>query len=72
MNGNVAGWMFVWIGLLIAGMGLAWLFVPWFGRLPGDIRIEGNGGGFYFPVMTCIVLSVALSLILTVVRMFAR
>ena len=72
MNGNVAGWMFVWIGLLIAGIGLAWLFMPSFGRLPGDIRIEGNGGGFYFPVVTCIVLSVALSLILTVVRMFAR
>jgi len=34
------------------------------GRLPGDIRIEGkNGGGFYFPVVTCILISVILSLI---------
>jgi len=34
------------------------------GRLPGDIRIEGkNGGGFYFPVVTCILISVVLSLI---------
>jgi hypothetical protein len=33
------------------------------GRLPGDIRIEGKRGGFYFPVMTCILISVVLSLI---------
>ncbi|HVW85898.1 MAG TPA: DUF2905 domain-containing protein [Bryobacteraceae bacterium] len=33
------------------------------GRLPGDIRIEGKHGAFYFPLMTCILLSVALSLI---------
>jgi hypothetical protein len=33
------------------------------GRLPGDIRIEGKHGAFYFPLMTCILVSVALSLI---------
>jgi hypothetical protein len=33
------------------------------GRLPGDIRIEGKQGGFYFPVVTCVLLSVLLSLI---------
>jgi len=33
------------------------------GRLPGDIRITGKSGGFYFPIVTCIVISVALSLI---------
>jgi hypothetical protein len=33
------------------------------GRLPGDIRIEGKRGGFYFPVVTCILISIALSLI---------
>jgi hypothetical protein len=33
------------------------------GRLPGDIRIEGKRGGFYFPVVTCILISVILSLI---------
>ena len=32
------------------------------GRLPGDIRIEGKRGGFYFPVVTCILISIALSL----------
>ena len=33
------------------------------GNLPGDIRISGKRGGFYFPVVTCLVLSAALSLI---------
>ena len=34
------------------------------GRLPGDIRIEGkNGGGFYFPVVTCLLISVVVTLI---------
>ena len=33
------------------------------GRLPGDIRIEGRRGGFYFPIVTCLLISVILSLI---------
>ena len=34
------------------------------GRLPGDIAIEGRRGGFYFPVVTCLLLSVALTLVM--------
>jgi len=53
------------LGLLIAGVGLAW---PWLarlglGRLPGDIRIETASGGFYFPIVTCLIISVVLSLL---------
>ena len=33
------------------------------GRLPGDIRIEGRRGGFYFPIVTCVLISVVLTLI---------
>jgi hypothetical protein len=33
------------------------------GRLPGDIRIEGRHGGFYFPIVTCLLVSAVLSLI---------
>jgi hypothetical protein len=33
------------------------------GRLPGDVRIEGRRGGFYFPIVTCLLISVVLSLI---------
>ncbi len=43
------------------------------GRLPGDIRIEGKNGSFYFPLTTCILISVVLSIILTVVsRLFRK
>ncbi len=55
-----AGVLLVAVGLLVmlgerAGIRL--------GRLPGDIRIEGARGGFYFPVVTCILISVVLSLV---------
>ncbi len=38
------------------------------GRLPGDIFIHGKNGSFYFPLTTCILLSVALSLVLWALR----
>ena len=58
------------IGLVLAAAGLAW---PWLsrlglGRLPGDIRVETENGVFYFPVVTCIVISVVLSLVLWLIR----
>jgi Protein of unknown function (DUF2905) len=33
------------------------------GRLPGDIRIEGRHGSFYFPIVTCLLLSAVFTLI---------
>ena len=67
------GWMLVVLGLIIAGIGLVWIFVPaipWLGRLPGDIRIEKENFRFYFPLMTCLLVSLALTLILWIVRLF--
>ena len=40
----------------------------WLGRLPGDIRIERGNSAFYFPIVTCIVISILLSLILSIFR----
>ena len=61
-------------GLSIATIGLVmWLGGRWFGwlgKLPGDIQIERGSSGFYFPITTCIVLSVALSGIAAIVRKF--
>ena len=54
-------------GLILAGIGLVLLFagkIPWLGRLPGDILYRGKNVTFYFPVVTCLVVSVILSLIL--------
>jgi Protein of unknown function (DUF2905) len=52
------------VGLLIWGG-----FVPkWLGRLPGDIRVERGNSAFYFPIVTCIILSILLSLLLSIFR----
>jgi hypothetical protein len=43
------------------------------GRLPGDIRIEGRNGSFYFPIVTSIVLSLVLTILLNIiVRLFRK
>lgn len=56
-----AGIVLVLAGLVVIGADRLGIHL---GRLPGDIRIEGkNGGGFYFPIVTCILISVILSLI---------
>ena len=48
-------------------------FVPkWLGRLPGDIRIEREHSGFYFPILTCIILSIVLSLLFSIFSIFRR
>ncbi|HEX5773352.1 MAG TPA: DUF2905 domain-containing protein [Geomobilimonas sp.] len=59
------------IGLVIAAIGVALSFadrIPWLGRLPGDISIKRENFSFYFPLATSIVLSLALSLILWLLR----
>lgn len=65
------GWLLLILGLVIAGIGLVWILVPsipWLGRLPGDIRIERDNFRFYFPLMTCLLVSAVLSLIVWLVR----
>jgi hypothetical protein len=56
----------VTIGLVLVIVGLLW---PWLralglGRLPGDIAIERGNVHIYFPIVTCIIISVVLSFIL--------
>ena len=53
--------------LLVAGGVLIKLGVP-LGRLPGDVVIKGDRSSFYFPIVTCVVISVVLSLIGWVLR----
>ena len=58
------------IGLALAAVGILW---PWIaklplGRLPGDIRIESASGGFYFPIVTCVVISAVVSSLLWLFR----
>jgi hypothetical protein len=37
--------------------------VPWLGRLPGDIHIERGNWSFYFPLATCLIISIILTLL---------
>jgi hypothetical protein len=74
-NFSWIGWALVAVGLLLAAVGAAVLLaphVPWLGRLPGDIAVERGNVRFYFPIVTCIVVSVLLSVILWAVRLFSR
>jgi hypothetical protein len=55
------------VGLVVVGAGLLLLLsdkIPWMGRLPGDITIKRDNFTFYFPLATCILISVIVSLIL--------
>jgi peptidoglycan biosynthesis protein MviN/MurJ (putative lipid II flippase) len=72
------GKMLILMGLFVLLVGLIMTFaprlrIPFLGRLPGDIRIEREGFRFYFPIVTCIVLSVLLTIVLNVVgRLLGR
>jgi hypothetical protein len=57
------GLVVVVIGLLIFSGALGW-----FGRLPGDIRVESGNVRVYAPIVSMLVLSAALSLLLVVLR----
>ena len=60
------------VGLTLVAVGLLVTFAGRLplklGRLPGDIYIHGKNSSFYFPITTCILASVLLSLVLWIVR----
>jgi hypothetical protein len=65
------------LGLLIVGLGVLTIAVgvlvmtgalSWFGRLPGDIRIEGEQTRVYIPITSMILVSVVVSLLLALFR----
>ena len=68
MNGTELGKLLIMLGLGAILVGLVIIALSKFislGHLPGDIVIKGEkGGGFYFPIVSCIVISVVLSVIM--------
>ena len=59
------------IGLIITVAGLVMTFagkLPWLGKLPGDISIRREAFSFYFPLASCILISVIISFILWLLR----
>lgn len=68
---NDLGKVLVIVGLLTAAIGLVlWSGFGrgWLGRLPGDIHYHRDNFGFYFPIVTCLLLSALLSLVLWLFR----
>lgn len=58
------GKLLIAAGVVLIAVGCVFLLarhVPWLGRLPGDIRIERPGFSFYFPLTTCLLISLLLS-----------
>jgi hypothetical protein len=60
----VAGIVLFLFGLVLSFAGS----IPWLGRLPGDIHIKRDGFQFYFPIVTCILISLLLTAILALFR----
>lgn len=67
-----AGWIVIVAGAFIILIGLLILSgaLSWFGRLPGDIRIEGERTRVYIPITSMLLVSIVLSLIAYLVRRF--
>jgi drug/metabolite transporter (DMT)-like permease len=67
--------MLIIAGIVLIVIGVIWMVGGRFfniGRLPGDIVYEKGNVRFYFPIVTCIVASIVLSLIFYIIRLFSR
>ena len=70
MDLQAVGRMVVVLGIVVTVLGLALMFagrVPFLGRLPGDIHVQGDHWTVYAPIATSILLSVLLTLVLSLV-----
>ena len=73
MNPQTGKWIII-AGIMIAVIGMLIYFfhdkLNWFGKLPGDIRIERANFRFYFPITTMIIISSILTIIINVIKKF--
>ena len=74
MSDRSLGSTLMLVGLMLLAVGaLAWSgALSWFGRLPGDIRVERPGYRFYMPIASMMIVSVALTVLAVVFRRFWR
>jgi hypothetical protein len=69
------GRLLIILGFIIVALGVVILLagrLPFIGHLPGDILIRRGGGSFYFPIVTCLLLSIALTVVLNVLTLIFR
>jgi hypothetical protein len=62
------GRILIVLGIVLVVIGLLTTLGVRVGRLPGDIEIRGKNSVFYFPVVTCVIVSVVLSLLMWLLR----
>ena len=65
------GKMLIVLGAVIAGIGVLFMVgdkIPWIGKLPGDILIKKEKFTVYFPIVTCIILSILLTIVFSLFR----
>ena len=64
--------IFIGIAVIVIGVLIYFLHdkLHWIGRLPGDIRIEKENSGFYFPIVTMFLLSLVLTIIINLIKKF--
>jgi hypothetical protein len=65
----VSKWLII-VGLILVAAGLLWPLMSklGLGRLPGDIVVRREGFSLYFPLMTCLVISVVVSIVIWIFR----
>ena len=69
------GRLLIILGFIIVALGIVILLagrLPFIGHLPGDILIRRGGGSFYFPIVTGLLLSIALTVVLNVLTLIFR
>ncbi|MCM3126300.1 MULTISPECIES: DUF2905 domain-containing protein [unclassified Paenibacillus] len=67
--------LLIFLGVALIAVGLIWMFLGRFiqlGKLPGDIYVDRGNFKFYFPIVTCIVISLILTLISWIIRHFMK
>lgn len=64
----VMGGLLLLVGLLLVLGGR----IPWLGKLPGDIHIQRDNFSFHFPLVTCLILSVILTVLLNAILYLLR
>jgi len=73
MNPQTGKWIII-AGIVIAVIGILIYFfhdkLNWFGKLPGDIRVEKENFRFYFPITTMIIISIVLTILVNIFKKF--
>jgi uncharacterized protein HemY len=67
---SVGFWIAVGAAVALLGLAISNGFFGWFGRLPGDVRIETDNTRVFIPITSMIILSVAATAVLSLLRRF--